>query len=147
MGTGVKPRVVLSGVSFTEMGPLSVFKEAIASLVATHAESHEIIALVHRKSLFDIPGVTFIEYPEIKSSWWRRLRFEYYDCRAISEEVKPDLWFAMHDMTPVLRANTKAVYCHNPSPFYPFSLKEGLLDWKFALFTLLYDLALRIRTS
>ena len=144
MGTGVKPRVVLSGVSFTEMGPLSVFKEAISSLVATHAESHEVIALVHRKSLFDIPGVTFIEYPEIKSSWWRRLRFEYYDCRAISEEVKPDLWFAMHDMTPVVRANTKAVYCHNPSPFYPFNLKGALLDWKFGLFTLLYGFLYRI---
>jgi glycosyltransferase involved in cell wall biosynthesis len=120
------------------MGPLSVFKEAISSLVAKHAENYEVIALVHRKSLFDIPGVTFVEYPEIKASWWRRIRFEYYDCRAISEEVKPDLWLAMHDMTPTVKARTKAVYCHNPSPFYPFNLKEALHDWKFGLFMLLY---------
>lgn len=138
MGASVKSRVVLSGVNFTEMGPLTVFKEAISSLVEKHGESYEIIALVHREALFDIPGIKFIEFPKIKQSWWRRLRFEYYDCRAISEEIKPDLWFAMHDMTPVVRANIRAVYCHNPSPFYPFSLRGAALDWRFGLFNLLY---------
>ena len=41
-------------------------------------------------------------------------------------------------MTPDVRAEVRAVYCHNASAFYPFSMKEGLLDWKFGLFTLLY---------
>lgn len=133
-----KPKVVLSGVNVTEMGPLSVFKDAISSLVAECAENYDVIALVHRKSLFEIPGVTFIEYPDIKSSWWRRLRFEYCDCLSISEQIKPHLWFAMHDMTPNVKATLRAVYCHNASPFYRFSFKEALLDWKFGLFTLLY---------
>ncbi len=134
----MKPKIVLSGVNFSEMGPLAVFKDAIASLAEEYAETHEIIALVHRSSLFDIPGVTFMEYPEVKSSWFRRLRFEYFECRRISEELKPYLWFAMHDMTPNVRATIRAVYCHNPSPFYPFRIQEALLDWKFGLFTLLY---------
>jgi glycosyltransferase involved in cell wall biosynthesis len=134
----MKLKVVLSGVNFTEMGPLTVFKEAIASFASEHADTYEIIALVHRKSLFNIPGVRFIEYPEIKSSWLKRLRFEYQDCRAISEEIQPYLWFAMHDMTPNVRADIRAVYCHNPSPFYSFSLREAILDWKFGLFTVFY---------
>jgi glycosyltransferase involved in cell wall biosynthesis len=134
----MKPKVVLSGVNFTEMGPLAVFKEAIASLAAEYADSYEIIAIVHRKSLFDVQGVRFIEYPEIKSSWLKRLRFEYKDCRAISEEIRPYLWFAMHDITPNVRADIRAVYCHNPSPFYSFSLKEAILDWRFGLFILFY---------
>ncbi len=116
------------------MGPLMVFRDAIASLVAEYADSYEIIALVHRKSLFDVPGVTFIEYPEIKSSWRKRIWFEYHDCRLISEKIKPYLWFAMHDMTPNVRATIRVVYCHNASPFYRFNLKEALLDWKFGLF-------------
>ena len=139
----MKPKIVLSGVNFTEMGPLSVFKEAIASLAAEYADSHDIIALVHQKDLFDVPefnapGVSFLEFPAIKSSWLRRLRFEYWDCRRISEEWMPYLWFAMHDITPNVRAEVRAVYCHNPSPFYKFSFKEALLDWKFGLFTLFY---------
>jgi len=138
VGEDLKPRIVLSGVNFTDMGPLTVFKEAVASLAEEYSDRYEIIALVHRRSLFDIPDVTFMEYPEVKSSWLRRLRFEYFECRTISEELKPYLWFAMHDMTPNVRAEIRAVYCHNPSPFYPFRIREALLDWKFGLFTLLY---------
>jgi glycosyltransferase involved in cell wall biosynthesis len=120
------------------MGPLTVFREAIASLAQTYSDTFEIIALVHSKSLFDIPGVTFIEYPGIKPSWFKRLRFEYCECRSISEKIKPHLWFAMHDITPNVTAEIRAVYCHNPSAFHPFSFEEALLDWKFGIFTLLY---------
>ena len=140
----MKPRIVLSGVNFTEMGPLTVFREAIASLALSYSDTYEIIALVHRTSLFDIPGVTLIEYPEIKASWFKRLRFEYLECRGISESIKPHLWFAMHDITPNVIAEIRAVYCHNPSAFYSFRLKEALLDWKFGLFTLLYRFLYRI---
>jgi len=140
----LKPRIVLSGVNFTEMGPLTVLREAIASLVHSYHDSYDIIALVHSKSLFDIPGVTFIEYPQTKSSWIKRLRFEYFECRRISETIKPRLWFAMHDITPNVTAEIRAVYCHNPSAFYSFSVKEALLDWKFGLFTLLYRFLYRI---
>lgn len=138
MGVGLKKRIVLSGVNCTEMGPLAVFKDALASLAATRSDRYEIIALVHKKSLFDTPGVTFMEFPAIKSSWLKRLRFEYHDCRGISEQIKPHLWFSMHDMTPNVQSEIRAVYCHNASPFYPFCIKEALLDWRFGLFTLLY---------
>ena len=106
----MKPSVVLSGVNFTEMGPLTIFKEGLASLVRDCPDRYQIVALVHRKSLFDAPGVTFMEYPQIKSSWWKRLRFEYHDCRALSEMIKPHLWFAMHDITPRVQADVRAVY-------------------------------------
>lgn len=143
-GDEMKPRIVVSGVNLTEMGPLMVFRDALESLISLYGDKYEIIALVHRRSLFDIPNVTFIEYPEIKSSWWKRLRFEYHDCRSISEGIKPYLWFAMHDMTPKVRADVRAVYCHNPSPFYRASFHEALFDWKFGLFNLFYSSLYRI---
>ncbi len=144
MGAGLKSKIVLSGVNFTGMGPLKVFRDAIASLAVNYSDKFEIIALVHRKSLFDIPNVTFHEYPTIKSSWFKRLNFEYRECRRISEEIRPHLWLAMHDMTPNVKAEVQAVYCHNPSPFYSFRAREALLDWKFGLFTLLYRFLYRI---
>jgi glycosyltransferase involved in cell wall biosynthesis len=134
----VKRTIVLSGVNITSTGILAIYNDARASLSADYRDTYDIVALVHQKSLFDVPGVTFVEYPEIKSSWLRRLHFEYFECRAISEEIKPHLWFAMHDMTPNVDAEVKAVYCHNPSAFYPFRIQEALLDWKFGLFALFY---------
>jgi glycosyltransferase involved in cell wall biosynthesis len=138
MGAGLKPKIVLSGVNFTGLGPLTVFQEAIESLASQYSMDFEIIALVHKADLFQIPNVTFIQYPSIKSSWFRRIKFEYWECRRISERIRPYLWFAMHDMTPSVHAQVRAVYCHNPSPFYRFSLEEAMLDWKFGLFTLFY---------
>jgi glycosyltransferase involved in cell wall biosynthesis len=138
MGPGVKPRIVLSGVNLVDMGPLSVFKEALQSLAETQGDQYDIVALVHRQILFDVPGITYIEFPEVKSSWLRRLRFEYITCKRLSEELHPELWLSMHDMTPNVIAKHQAAYCHNPSIFHQFSLDEALLDWKFGLFTLLY---------
>ncbi|MDP9052038.1 MAG: glycosyltransferase [Acidobacteriota bacterium] len=144
MGASVKPHIVLSGVNLMDMGPLAVFREALTSLAETHGDRYDIVALVHRKSLFDTPGVTYFEFPEVKSSWLRRLRFEYADCWQLSKKLRPELWLSMHDMTPNVKAKCQAVYCHNPSIFHRFSLNEARLDWKFGLFTLFYRFLYRI---
>jgi glycosyltransferase involved in cell wall biosynthesis len=140
MGEGMKPVVVLSGVSFTEMGPLSIFQDALSALESEYADKYEIVALVHKKSLFSNDRVTFLEYSEIKRSWIARLKFEYSTCFSLSKELKPYLWLSMHDVTPHVVAEKRAVYCHNPSPFYKFSLHEAMLDRKFAAFVLLYKI-------
>jgi glycosyltransferase involved in cell wall biosynthesis len=138
VGARVKPRIVLSGVNFVEGGPLSVFKDALQELADHYASRYEIVALVHRQNLFDIDHVTYIEFPHVKSSWLRRLHFEYWSLRALSRQLRPYLWLSMHDMTPNVTAEVRAVYCHNPSPFYRLGAKEALTDWKFSLFTFFY---------
>ena len=137
-GSACETRIVLSGVNFVEGGPLSVFKDALQELADHYASRYEIVALVHRQSLFDIDGVTYIEFPHVKSSWLRRLHFEYWSLRALSRRLRPYLWLSMHDMTPNVTAEVRAVYCHNPSPFYRLGAKEALTDWKFSLFTFFY---------
>jgi glycosyltransferase involved in cell wall biosynthesis len=138
VGARAKPRIVLSGVNFVEGGPLSVFKDALQELADHYASRYEIVALVHRQGLFDIDSVTYIEFPHVKSSWLRRLHFEYWSLRALSRRLRPFLWLSMHDMTPNVTAEVRAVYCHNPSPFYQLGAREALTDWKFSLFTFFY---------
>jgi glycosyltransferase involved in cell wall biosynthesis len=138
VGARAKPRIVLSGVNFVEGGPLSVFKDALQELADHYASRYEIVALVHRQSLFDIDSITYIEFPQVKASWLRRLYFEYWGLRALSRRLRPYLWLSMHDMTPNVTAEVRAVYCHNPSPFYELGAREALTDWKFSLFTFFY---------
>lgn len=137
-GNADKARIVVSGVSLTEMGPLAVFKDALESLASHYSEEYKITALVHRRSLLDIPNVTYLEFPDVKSSWFKRLRFEYWTSKAISHRIQPQLWLSMDNMTPNVSAEIQAVYCHNPSPFYAFRFRDLWLDWKFGLFTLFY---------
>jgi glycosyltransferase involved in cell wall biosynthesis len=134
----VKHRIVLSGVNLVEGGTLSVFKDALQELADHYSDRYEVVALVHRRSLFDIDGVTYIEFPHVKSSWLRRVHFEYWSLRALSRRLRPYLWLSMQDMTPNVTAEVRAVYCQNPSPFYRLGAREAFTDWKFSLFTLFY---------
>ncbi|HEY4930985.1 MAG TPA: glycosyltransferase [Terriglobales bacterium] len=140
----MRPRIVLSGVNIREVGGLSVFRDALASLAREYGEQYEIVALVMRRDLFDIAGVTYLEFPRIMRSWLSRLRFEYWSSREISAQLKPKLWLSMHDMTPNVSAEIRAVYCQNPSPFYRATVSEFFLDWRFGLFTLFYRFLYRI---
>lgn len=134
----VKPQIVVSAVNFSEMGPLTILKEVLTYLAEQYAADYEIVALVHRQSLVDIPKVTYIEFPEIKGSWLKRLKFEYFDLKGISRGLNAELWLSLHDITPNVIAARQAVYCHNPSPFCPFRLRDALHDPTFGVFTLLY---------
>ena len=142
--SSVKPKVVLSGVNLREMGPLAVFRDALGSLVREYGDRYEIIALVHKKALFETEGVTYLEFPHLASSWLARLHFEFWSSRELSKKIKSNLWLSMHDISPNVCAGAQAVYCHNPSPFYQTRLSDFLLDYRFALFTLFYRFLYRI---
>jgi glycosyltransferase involved in cell wall biosynthesis len=134
----MKPRIVISAVNLTEMGPLAVFHDALTSLAAYSNGRYEVVALVHRRELLNILNVRYLEFPDIKTSWSKRLIFEFWTSGRISERLRPKLWLSMDNITPRVVAEIQAVYCHNPSPFYRFRLRDIFLDWKFGLFTLFF---------
>ena len=138
MGCDLKPRIVLSGVNLVEAGPLAIFQDALTELAASFANRYEIVALVHRRTLFSMECVTFLEFPTVKRSWLARLLFEYWQCRALSRELRPELWLSMHDISPAVTAARQAVYCHNPAPFHALTFRAALADSRFALFVWLY---------
>lgn len=145
----MKPRIIVSGVNLVEAGPLAVFQDALKVLAGEFAGRYEVIALVHKTELFDIPGITFMQYPAVKQSWLRRVWFEYVQCYSISKQLNASLWLAMHDMTPRVVARVQAVYCHNPSPFRKLMLREIVQDLRPALFTQFYGFlySFRIRKN
>jgi glycosyltransferase involved in cell wall biosynthesis len=134
----MKPVVVVSAVNVVELGPLSILKDALNVLSACYSREYDLVAVVHRRNLFDIPGIRFLEYPSIKSSWLKRLKFEYFDLRKLSRELSAYLWLSMHDMSPRVSADIQAVYCQNATPSFRFRLRDLWVEWKVALFTLFY---------
>src|SRR5690242_20331606 len=106
-----KPRVVLSGVNIRDVGSLSIFRDALTTLQHYEFGKYEIVALVKSRDLFDTPGVTYLEFPTIMKSWSRRVWFEYWTARKISSQLRPKLWLSMHDTTPNVIADVRAVYC------------------------------------
>jgi len=144
MAEGIVRRLVVSAVNFTEGGPLSAFRDCLSVAASSLSDEWEIIALVHDRSLFDIPRVTFIEFSRSKRSWLCRLYHEFWTFDALSRKLNPDVWFSLHDISPRVHARKRVVYCHNPSPFYHPHIRESVWDPKFFLFTLLYRYLYRI---
>jgi glycosyltransferase involved in cell wall biosynthesis len=134
----IKPQIVVSAVNFSEMGPLTILQEILTFLAEHYAADYEIVALVHRQSLVGVPQVTYLEFPAIKGSWLRRLKFEYLDLKRISRGMNARLWLSLHDMTPNVIARRQAVYCHNSSAFFPFRFRDARHDPGFGAFTLFY---------
>jgi len=73
-----------------------------------------------------------------------RCFYEYVYFYFLSKKIKPYLWLSLHDITPNVKTEKMAVYCHNPSPFYHVKKEKLFLDKKFTLFTWLYKYLYKI---
>lgn len=129
---------VVSAVNLTEGGPLTVLRESLASAVDTLPEDWDIIAIVHNRTLINLPRVRLVEVTDAKRAWWRRLYWEWFGFQRLSRQLQPDLWLSLHDITPRVHAKRQAVYCHNPAPFYRMKWREIVLEPKLLLFNLFY---------
>jgi glycosyltransferase involved in cell wall biosynthesis len=135
----LKKTIIVSAVNLVEGGPLTVLQECLGYLSSSLSDKYKIIALVNKKELCSFEKIKYIEFPRSKKTWVNRLYYEYYYFGKLAKRFNPYLWFSLHDITPNVSANRLAVYCHNPSPFFPLTLKD--LYWggyKFVLFKVLY---------
>ena len=62
--------IVLSGINFSEGGPLTIYKECLRCVEGYLLKDYEIIALVHSKELFSEfdSRIRFIEFKDSKKS-------------------------------------------------------------------------------
>lgn len=136
--------LIVSAVNFTEGGGLTVLRECLATAVNLKSSGWRIIALVHDKNLINQPDVEFIELPDSKRSWLSHLYHEWIVFGKIAKNLNPDLWLSLHDITPIVKARRRVVYCHNPAPFYTMPWREIFLSPKFWIFTLVYKYVYRL---
>lgn len=139
--------IVISGINLTSGGGLSIYEDALNSLVNNGMyKNNNIIILVHKKGIFSKYKNYFniMEFPLGKSNWLFRIWYEYVYFYFLSKRLSPDIWLSLHDMTPNVSAKRKYVYCHNPSPFLKMSLSETKYGWKYFLFSKLYKYIYRI---
>ena len=143
--------IVVSAVNLVEGGTLTILSQCLSYLndLLRHNSSYKVIALVHDKNLCfqQHSDIEYVEFKDVKGSWWKRCKFEYWDCFWLSKKWKPYLWFSLHDMTPNVQAERRAVYCHNPTPFRQVQFRDLLFNYKLFLFTCFYRFLYRINIS
>lgn len=132
--------IVISAVNLVEAGTLAILNHCLSHLSELAKEGeYRIVAVVYKRELCDFPNIEYIETQWPKKKWVNRLWFEYVSLKKISKEIGPVyLWLSLHDTTPNVIAERRAVYCHNSFLFYKWKLKELFFAPKivaFAVFT------------
>lgn len=138
MNNNSRKKIVISAINLTDAGPLSILKDCLNYASKELSDAYDIIALVYDKSVANFDNIEYLEFPDSKKSWLARLYYEYVHFRDLSKKLKPHIWFSLHDVTPNVESEVRAVYCHNPAPFYNFSLREISMDYKIIFFNLFY---------
>ena len=139
--------LVISAVNLFEGGPLTVLRDCLAGARMALGSEWKIVAIIHDRRLIDQRGVELLEFPQARSSWLSRAWYEYHHFRKLSAGLRSDLWLSLNDMTPIVGARRRAIYCHTPLPFYPMKLRTALTDpvsWRYAaIHRLLYRFNIR----
>lgn len=144
--------IVVSAVNLRKGGTLTILRgclQHLSCLVAA-GEDYRVVALVHRRSLCDYPGIEYIEMPWCIRSWAHRLWAEYVTMNRISRRIAEEdgrkvwLWLSMHDTTPRVEAEHQEVYCHTSFPFLKLRVRDWVMDPKIPLFSMLTRWAYRI---
>lgn len=144
----MKKTIVISAINLRSGGTLSILNDCLEYLDKELSSTYKIVALVHNKTILNkTDNIEFIEFPNSAKSYFYRLYYEYVYFKKLSKKLKPYLWLSLHDMTPNVVSDIRAVYCHNPSPFYKINLNEFFLDYKFALFSWLYKYLYKINIT
>lgn len=141
--------IVISAVNLVEGGTLTILRDCLRYLSALAKDGdYRVIALVFNKDLADFPHIEYVETQWPKKRWLNRLWYEYVEMHKISKQIGDVyLWFSLHDTTPNVRAQRRAVYCHNPFPFYKWKWRELLFTPKIVLFALFSKYAYRINIA
>jgi glycosyltransferase involved in cell wall biosynthesis len=131
--------IVVSAVNVNRGGTLTILRECLRYLSELSGTgTYRIVAIVHRKELVFFRNIEYLEMRWPKKTWLHRLWCEYVTMKKISLKLSPiHLWLSMHDTTPTVLAERRAVYCHNSFPFYKWKMKDILFGPKVILFVLL----------
>lgn len=146
MGTD-KKIIIISAINLTSGGSFSILKDCLDYLSKFLVCEYKIIALVNDIRQLDCPSIKLYGFPLSKKSWIFRIFYEYLYFRKISNKFKPYLWLSLHDISPNVNAKIRAVYCHNPAPFYKISLPEIYYEPVFFLFNLFYKWIYKININ
>ena len=129
--------VVVSAVNLNVGGTLTILRDCLGYLSKLNANGeYRVIALVHNKNLAHFDNIEYVEIPWSKKMWVNRLWCEYVTMKKLSKRFSPVyLWLSLHDTTPNVKAQRRAVYCHNPFPFYDWRWREFSYNYKIVLFS------------
>lgn len=129
--------IVVSAVNIRKGGTLTILRDCLDYLSELARRNRvRVVALVHKKELAYHDNIEYIEMPWTIKSWAGRLFAEYVLMYFKSKKIgEIDLWLSLHDTTPNVKAKRRAVYCHNPFPFFKSKFNDVFVNYHIFAFS------------
>ena len=131
--------IVVSAVNIRRGGTFTILRDCLKYLSEEliPSQNYRVVALVHKKELCFYPNIEYLEFPWTVKSWINRLWCEYVTLNGISKELSPVyLWLSLHDTTPKVKAERRAVYCQTSFPFMDWKFRDFKYNYKIPLFAI-----------
>lgn len=138
--------VAVSALTIQEAGPLEILRECIQA--ASRLQNLRFTFFVN--AALDLPHHPNIKYHGVhfpKRSYLKRLYWEYSKFHKISEELQPDVWLSLADITPKVTAHIRATYVHNAFFQWHPSWKDIIWDPAEVLKSMFFPNFIRIGAS
>lgn len=136
--------MVVSAVNLIEGGTLTILREFVKAASEILPQQWKIVVLVHNRNLLAEDRPVYLELPDAKRGWLRRMYMEWTGFRAYVGDTRPDLWVSLSDITPTVSAARQVVYCHNPMPFFRMQIRDMWLQPVLIAFRFGYQLVYRV---
>jgi glycosyltransferase involved in cell wall biosynthesis len=141
----MKKVIIISGANLFSGGTLAIMQRCLKYVDKELAKDFKVIALINNISNFEgIENIELLEIPKMRKSYFHRLYFEYFKYKSLSKKMNTYLWFSINDMSSNIKATTRAVYCHNPSPFRKLTFKDIFDQPQLFFFALFYKFLYKI---
>jgi glycosyltransferase involved in cell wall biosynthesis len=138
MNEDQKKVIIISALNIREGGPLTIVNNCLSELANSDLLNRfKIVTCVHKKSLCLHKGITYLEFPKTKNRLYY-LYYEYFGLKKKLSQYNIELFISLTDKTPNVKANKKAVYIHNPTPFFEYSLNDVIHRPFLVLYKLFY---------
>ena len=141
-----KKVIVVSAINIFEGGTLNILLQVL-TFANLNLNQYKIITLINSKSLFpesEFTNIEFIAFPKSRKSYIFRIYYEYIYFKKLSKRIQPFLWLSLHDISPNVVSEKKAVYCHNPTPFKKIKISDLYFQPAVFFFNLFYKYLYKI---
>jgi glycosyltransferase involved in cell wall biosynthesis len=138
--------IIISGISIVNAGALTILNLVAQHLSHSLYQDYRIIFIVHENLITTtLPdNIEILEIQKEKVKWLKRLYFEYFYFNKLSKQLKPYLWLSLHEITPFVKAEKRAVYCHHSHLFAKHKLKMFWYEPTILLFKIVFNLINKI---
>lgn len=109
-------RIVVNDIAASEGGALSVLKNFYDEIIDRN-DHNEWIFLLGDNYLKGTDEIRILTYPEIKSSWIKRLFFDLFTGKNLINKLQPDIYISFQNTATLGVDSEQFVYLHQVLPF------------------------------